>query len=144
MGLLESILKRLPLRPAIFYLPVGYALGPGGLDLVDVDYTHHAQSLTIIIEIALLISLFTVGLKLRVLLSDRKWWLSVRLGMFAMLISIGMLTAVGVYALKLPLGGAILLAAILAPTDPILASDVQNKTPATATAFASACPAKEA
>src|SRR3569833_1258919 len=119
MGLLESILKRLPLSPAIFYLPVGYALGPGGLDLVDVDYTHHAQSLTIIIEIALLISLFTVGLKLRVPLSDRMWWLPVRLGMFAML------TAVGVYALKLPLGGAILLAAILAPTDPILASDVQ-------------------
>src|SRR3569832_2933324 len=113
MGLLESILKRLPLRPAIFYLPVGYALGPGGLDLVDVDYTLHAQSLTIIIEIALLISLFTVGLKLRVPLSDGMWWLPVWLGMFAMMITIGMLTAVGVYALKLPLGGVFLLVVFL-------------------------------
>jgi len=125
MGLLESVLKRLPLSPAIFYLPVGYALGPSGFDLVDVDYAHHAQALTTVIEVALLISLFTVGLKLRVPLSDRMWWLPLRLGGLAMLITIGMLTAVGVYALKLPLGGAILLAAILAPTDPILASDVQ-------------------
>src|SRR3569623_865054 len=125
MVLLESVLKRLPLSPAIFYLPDGYALGPSGIDLVDVDFAHHAQALTTVIEVALLISLFTVGLKLRVPLSDRMWWLPLRLGGLAMLITTGTLPAAGVYALKLPLGGAILLASILAPTDPILASDVQ-------------------
>lgn len=125
MGLLESVLKRLPLSPAIFYLPVGYALGPAGLNLIAVDYAHHAPALTVIIEITLLISLFTVGLKLRLPLTDRMWWLPLRLGVLAMLATIGMLTAVGMYVLKLPLGGAVLLAAILAPTDPILASDVQ-------------------
>ncbi|MES2538230.1 MAG: cation:proton antiporter [Pseudomonadota bacterium] len=125
MGLMESVLHKLPLSPAMFYLPVGYALGPGGFGLIALDSTEHAPTLTVIAEIALLISLFTVGLKLRVSLSDRIWWLPVRLGLLAMVLTIGLLTLVGVYFLHLPLGAAILLAAILAPTDPILASDVQ-------------------
>jgi NhaP-type Na+/H+ or K+/H+ antiporter len=81
----------------------------------------------LVTEIALLISLFTVGLKLRVPLSDRIWWLPVRLGVVAMIVTILLLTAIGVFLLQLPPGAAILLGAILAPTDPILASDVQVK-----------------
>jgi NhaP-type Na+/H+ or K+/H+ antiporter len=127
MGMMESVLQRLPLSPAMFYLPIGYALGPAGAGLLDIDPGRHAGVLTIVTEIALLISLFTVGLKMRVPLSDRIWWLPVRLGLVAMLATILLLTLLGVYFLKLPLGAAILLAAILAPTDPILASDVQVK-----------------
>jgi hypothetical protein len=42
-----------------------------------------------------------------------------------MVLTVGLVAAVGVYGLGLPLGAAILLGAILAPTDPVLASDVQ-------------------
>ncbi len=42
-----------------------------------------------------------------------------------MLITIALLSAIGVVLFDLPLGAAILLAAMLAPTDPVLASDVQ-------------------
>jgi NhaP-type Na+/H+ or K+/H+ antiporter len=127
MGLMESVLQRLPLSPAMFYLPVGYALGPSGFGLVDIDPVQSASTLTIVTEIALLISLFTVGLKLRVTLSDRIWWLPVRLGVITMIVTTALLAAVGIYILNLPLGAAVLLGAILAPTDPILASDVQIK-----------------
>ena len=42
-----------------------------------------------------------------------------------MLLTIGMITLVGTLLLGLPLGAAVLLGAVLAPTDPVLASDVQ-------------------
>lgn len=125
MGLMESVLKRMPLSPAMCYLPVGYLLGPSGVGMVNVDASQHAGILTTATEIALLISLFTVGLKMRVSLRDPIWWLPLRLGFIAMVISVGLLTAVGVWLLNLPLGAAVLLAAILSPTDPVLASDVQ-------------------
>ena len=40
-----------------------------------------------------------------------------------------LVTGVGVWLLDLPLGAAVLLGAILAPTDPVLASDVQVEHP---------------
>jgi NhaP-type Na+/H+ or K+/H+ antiporter len=125
MGLMGSVLQRLPLSPAMIYLAIGFSLGPAGLKLIDLDPLHNVGVLTLLSEIAVLISLFAVGLRMRVQLADRLWLLPWRLGVVAMLITIGLLTAVGVYLLKLPLGAALLLAAILAPTDPVLASDVQ-------------------
>lgn len=44
-----------------------------------------------------------------------------------MVLTVGLITLVGVYALKLPLGAAVLLGGILAPTDPVLAPDVQTE-----------------
>jgi NhaP-type Na+/H+ or K+/H+ antiporter len=127
MGLMGSVLERLPLSPAMLYLAIGFALGPSGAGLIELDPKRNAPLLTLLAEIALLISLFAVGLRLRVELSDRIWWLPVRLGVAAMLVTIALLTCVGVFLLHLPLGAAILLGAILAPTDPVLASDVQIK-----------------
>jgi NhaP-type Na+/H+ or K+/H+ antiporter len=46
-----------------------------------------------------------------------------------MMLTVALVTLVGVIFLKLPLGAAVLLGAILAPTDPVLASDVQIEGP---------------
>jgi len=129
MGIVESLLHRLPLSPAMIYLPIGYYLGPAGAGMITFSAAEHAHGLTIATEIALLISLFTVGLKARVPLSDPLWWLPLRLGVLTMVLTIAALTAIGHWLLHLPIGAAILLAAILAPTDPILASDVQISDP---------------
>jgi len=125
MSLMRTVLERLPLSPAMLYLVAGYALGPSGAGLVHLDPFANAELLTLITEIALLISLFAVGLRLRVELSDRIWWLPVRLGIIAMLVTIALLTVAAHFLLHLPPGAALLLAAILSPTDPVLASDVQ-------------------
>lgn len=125
MGLIGAIWHRLPLSPAMLYLPIGFALGPSGTDLVELDPYRNAELLTLLTEIALLISLFTVGLKLRVSLTDPIWRLPVRLGIIGMLVTTVLIACIGVYLLKLPLALAILLGAILSPTDPVLASDVQ-------------------
>jgi NhaP-type Na+/H+ or K+/H+ antiporter len=47
-----------------------------------------------------------------------------------MLATVGLITAAGVVLLGLPLGAAVLLGGILAPTDPVLATDVQVDNPA--------------
>jgi NhaP-type Na+/H+ or K+/H+ antiporter len=62
-------------------------------------------------------------------LHDGRWMLPLRLASVSMLVTVALIAAVGVLLLGLPLGGAILLGAILAPTDPVLASDVQIEEP---------------
>jgi NhaP-type Na+/H+ or K+/H+ antiporter len=66
---------------------------------------------------------------LRVPVFDALWWLPLRLGAPAMLLTIPLLMLFGVYVLRLDWGPALLLAAILAPTDPVLAHDVQVHNP---------------
>jgi NhaP-type Na+/H+ or K+/H+ antiporter len=46
-----------------------------------------------------------------------------------MTLTVTMIALAGVFLLHLPWGAAILLGAILAPTDPVLASDVQVEHP---------------
>ena len=72
-----------------------------------------------------MISLFAVGLKLGLPITDRRWRLSLRLVLISMTVTVGLIALIGVYGLGLPVGAAILLGGILAPTDPVLASDVQ-------------------
>ena len=125
MALLGTLLQRLPLSPGILYLAIGYALGPGGWALMAPDPLLHSADLERMAEIALLISLFAVGLKLGVPLRDKRWYLPLRLAFPSMVLTVVFVAVIGVYLLGLPAGAAILLAAILAPTDPVLASDVQ-------------------
>ena len=125
MALAGSVLKRLPLTSAMFYLGVGTLLGPWGMGLLDVDLLDDAESVELLSEVALIISLFTAGLKLRLPASDRRWRGAVLLATVAMIITIAGIAAFGFFVAGLPLGAAVLLGAILAPTDPVLASDVQ-------------------
>jgi sodium/hydrogen antiporter len=125
MALGGSVLKRLPLSAAVLYLLAGAAIGPYGWNLERLDPVRNAPLLEILSELAVTVSLFTTGLKLGPALSDRRWWIPVRLAFGAMTLTVGLIALVGVALLHLPLGAAVLLGAILAPTDPVLASDVQ-------------------
>jgi NhaP-type Na+/H+ or K+/H+ antiporter len=120
-----SFVARLPLSAAMLYLAVGFGIGPAGIGLVDLDPVRDATLLERISEVAVLISLFTVGMKLELPFDDRRWRIPVRLASVSMLVTVAAVTAVGVLVLDLSLGASVLLGAILAPTDPVLASDVQ-------------------
>ena len=78
----------------------------------------------------MLLSLFTSGLKMSVGLRDRRWFPPLRLALLSMLATVALITAAGVWLLGLPLGAAVLLGGILAPTDPVLATEVQVDNPA--------------
>jgi NhaP-type Na+/H+ or K+/H+ antiporter len=125
MVLSGTLLKRLPLNTAMFYLAAGIALGPAGWAVLTPHPLDHAPLLERVAEVAVLISLFSVGLKLGLPLANRHWLLPLRLAFVSMTLTVALIAAVGMLGLGLPLGASILLGAILAPTDPVLASDVQ-------------------
>lgn len=127
MVLLGTLLSRVPLSSAMVYLCLGYALGPGGVGVISLDPFQDAHLLEFITEIALLISLFAVGLKLGVPILDRRWFLPLRLAFPSLLITVMLIAGVGVWGLQLSVGEAILLGGILAPTDPVLASGIQSE-----------------
>jgi sodium/hydrogen antiporter len=129
MALGGSVLSRLPISTSMLYLAVGVALSPWWLNVIFIDVTGSTSALELMAEIVVLISLFSSGLKLSVGLSDRRWLPPLRLAVISMLLTVAAVTAIGVGLLNLPLGAAILLGGILAPTDPVLASDVQVASP---------------
>jgi NhaP-type Na+/H+ or K+/H+ antiporter len=120
-----TLLKRLPLSTAMLYLSAGIVLGPAGWAVLVVHPLDHALLLERATEVAVLISLFSVGLKLGRPLSNRVWLLPVRLAFVSMALTVALITAAAVLLLGLSPGAALLLGAILAPTDPVLASAVQ-------------------
>ena len=120
-----SFIARLPMSTAMLYLAAGIAIGPMGWELVELDAFENTLLLERLAELALLISLFTVGMKFELKKKDIRWRIPVQLATFSMLITVGLITASGMWLLDLPLGAALLLGGILAPTDPVLASDVQ-------------------
>ncbi len=129
MALANSSLERLPLSSSLLYLLIGIGIGPVGLGLLELDPIGDAKLLEHLTEVAVIVSLFTSGLKLRAKLRDPIWRVPLRLAFGAMVITVGLIALVGVAGLGLSLGAAVLLGAILAPTDPVLASDVQVEHP---------------
>ena len=129
MALSSTVLERLPLSTAMLYLMVGMAVSPWGMDLMRADVRQHAWLLERLTEVIVLISLFTAGLKLSPGLRDRRWVLPLRLALTSMAITVMAIAAAAYFFLGLPAGACILLGAILAPTDPVLASDVQVNRP---------------
>jgi NhaP-type Na+/H+ or K+/H+ antiporter len=128
MGLTDTVRRDLPFSASALYLLAGWLIGPHVGGLLQLDLFDHARLLETLTEVAVLISLFAVGLRLRVRLTDRLWLTPLLLATVAMVLTIGGLMAVGL-ALGASIGVALLLAAVLSPTDPVLASDVQVDNP---------------
>lgn len=125
----SALLRRLPVSTSIIYLGVGLLLGNGALEMVSWNVVRQSTVFEHLTEIAVIVSLFTVGLNWRISLGRDFWSRPVRLATVSMVLTICALALVGTTLLGLPLGAAVLLGAVLAPTDPVLASDVQVKHP---------------
>jgi sodium/hydrogen antiporter len=125
MALSSTVLARLPLSTAMLYLGFGMLAGPWALDLIHLSLREHTLVLERLTEAVLLVSLFAAGLKLGPAFRDRRWIVPLRLALVAMVATVLAIAAIAYFLLGLPLGASILLGGILAPTDPVLASDVQ-------------------
>jgi sodium/hydrogen antiporter len=116
-------IARLPLSYALIYLVVGIFLSPYGIGLIDLR--PEAEFLERLTELVVLISLFSCGLKMNRPLKLWAWNSTARLIGLLMPISIMAVAAIAHWFVGLDWGASILLGAILAPTDPVLASEVQ-------------------
>jgi NhaP-type Na+/H+ or K+/H+ antiporter len=108
------------------YLAVGVGaaagleiLGLGWLDPIDDATVFERAS-----EFAVIVALFGTGLKLERELTFRAWSGVSRLLLLAMPLTIAAIAAYGHLVMGLSIGVAVVLGAILAPTDPVLAGDI--------------------
>ena len=129
MGLTSSILKRSPVTVAIIYLAVGLLVGPTVLNLFHFNPLKESALLEVLTEVAVLISLFSAGVKMPVPFSFARWRAPILLATVSMAITVALIAAFAHYVLGMPLGAGVLLGAIVAPTDPVLATDVQVRHP---------------
>lgn len=125
MALTSAYIQRVPISTSIIYLAVGVALGPVGLDAIRIDMRTDGGWLERFTEVAVIVSLFVGGVKLRLPLRDPAWRAPLRLAGPLMLLCIAGVAVLSHLVLDLPVAASLLLGAILAPTDPVLASAVQ-------------------
>jgi sodium/hydrogen antiporter len=124
-AVLPGLLRRLPLSMPMIAVALGVVLFslPLGLDGprpgADDDV---AERLT---ELVVIVSLTGAGLKLRRTVGWRSWMTTWRLLGITMPLTVAAIAVLGSVGLGLPLAAAVLLGAVLAPTDPVLASEVQ-------------------
>ncbi|HET9957002.1 MAG TPA: hypothetical protein VFQ61_21045, partial [Polyangiaceae bacterium] len=90
MALSGTMLKRMPLSTSFLYLGVGLGLGHHGLGILDLSPVRHSLLLERLSEVAVLISLFTAGLKLNAPFEDTRWALPFRLAFVSMAASVGL------------------------------------------------------
>ena len=129
IGLTVSLLKRSPITSAIIYLAVGVLVGPTALDLFHFNPLRESALLQVLTEVAVLISLFSAGVKMPAPFSFARWRAPILLATVSMTVTVVAVAEFAYFVLDLPLGAAVLLGAILAPTDPVLATDVQTRHP---------------
>ena len=125
MAWMPSLAQRTKISYSIAYVILGmviYSLVPSLPDANPFTNPSVAVHLT---ELVVIISLMGTGLKIDRPFTLKAWRVPLRLVSVTMLLSIGAMTALAYYVLKFDLGSAILLGAVLAPTDPVLAADVQ-------------------
>lgn len=117
--------RRLPLTAAVVYLVAGWLAGLVVGALPMEDWKAALPALHLATEFALLMSLFGIGLRLRRRLDRGSWRAAALMAGPGMVLAILAGALAAVQWLGLPWPAALLLAAILAPTDPVLASEVQ-------------------
>lgn len=125
LALTSSYLRWMPVTTSAVCLLLGICIGPLGMDLLHLDIKGSARWMEHLTEVAVLFSLFVSGLKLRLPLKHRTWRIA-----FGMAGPVMLLTILGTclalhWLLGLSWGVSLLVGAILAPTDPVLAGLVQ-------------------
>lgn len=124
MALLSVFLKRLPLSSSLIYISLGLVISPMWLDLIAIDFIREAVVFEHLAEVAVIISLFVSGLKLRLPLTHSAWVPAFLLAGPVMICTIAGVALLSHYLLGIGWAAAFLLGAVLAPTDPVLAAMV--------------------
>ncbi|OJF96378.1 cation:proton antiporter [Pararhizobium antarcticum] len=122
---LPLALRRLPLSVPIICLVIGgliYTVPYIGIDPSPLAHPDLTERLT---EFVVIVALMGAGLKIDRRFSFKGWGMTWRLLLITMPLSIAAIMAIGMGVLGLGAAAALLLAASLAPTDPVLAADIQ-------------------
>lgn len=126
MAWMPAISKYIRISYSLIYVALGvliYLVFPGALP--DPNPISSPEKPLHLAEIVVIISLMGTGIKIDQTFSLKNWKAPLRLISIAMILCIAATAVVGFHLLHFGIASAILLGAVLAPTDPVLASDVQ-------------------
>ncbi|GIH94366.1 cation transporter [Planobispora siamensis] len=124
-AILPRVLKRRPFSLPLACLLGGLLLYILPIGLPPLDPVTQRTAVEHITEICVIISLMGAGLAINRPFGWRRWSSTWRLLGVTMLLTVGAVTVAAQGLLGWPVAAALLLGAVLAPTDPVLASDVQ-------------------
>lgn len=125
MAWMPSFTRKTGISDSVVYVLLGIIVYecldilPSPNPMVYEDFTIHVTELVVVI------SLMGTGLKIDRPFSFKSWQVPFRLLTVTMILCIASVAILAYYFLKLDLASSVLLGAVLAPTDPVLASDVQ-------------------
>lgn len=128
---LPHLLKRNPLTFPMVFVGIGavlYAV-PLPLPLPAADPLRHARVTEHLTELTVIVALVGAGLRIDTAFGWRRWRLTWRMLAVAMPLTIAACVLLGQQLLGFGMAAAMLLGAVLAPTDPVLAADVQVSPP---------------
>jgi NhaP-type Na+/H+ or K+/H+ antiporter len=122
-----SVQRGRPFSAALVYLTAGVVIGLGlrAVGISWYDPVENGELFSRAAEFAVIVSLFGAGVKLDRPLTWRAWRVTALLLVVAMPLTIAGVALLGTWLLGMSLPVALLLGAVLAPTDPVLADDVQ-------------------
>ncbi|MFF5053144.1 cation:proton antiporter [Micromonospora sp. NPDC000663] len=124
-GILPRVLEHRPLSMPIAFLGLGMLVFLLPVGLPTPDPLAHPALATHLTEIGVIVALMGAGLKIDRPLSWARWSSTWRLLAIAMPLCIAAVALLGWWWAGLVPAAALLLGAALAPTDPVLAADVQ-------------------
>ena len=125
MAWIPFFTERTNISYSIIYVLIGAILYSITDALPFPDPLLEQESVLRLTEMVVIISLMGTGLKIDQPFSFASWKVPFRLVTVTMVLSIAAVTLLSRYMFDLDLASALLLGAVLAPTDPVLASDVQ-------------------
>jgi len=129
MTWLPSVSRKARVSYPIILLLVGFGMFYGGIPIDWPDPLWSDSKIISISELIVVVSLMTAGLKIPTSKSFTFWKIPIKLLLIAMPITMDCTYFLGVYLIGLSFTSALLLAAVLAPTDPVLAAAVQLSSP---------------
>ena len=126
MAWMPSVSQKTKISYSIIYVVFGIFLYLALGRLLPLPNPIYENELTVrLTELVVIVSLMGTGLKIDQPFSLRLWAVPFRLISITMLLSIFFVTIIAMWGFGFDLPSALLLGSVLAPTDPVLASDVQ-------------------
>jgi NhaP-type Na+/H+ or K+/H+ antiporter len=123
--LISGFAHRTVLSTTVLFLVAGFVLGSGMLDVIDLAPTD--PTVTTVSSLALFIVLFTDGQEVGLRDLRAAWRLPGRALLLGMPITFVISSVLGVWLLDFSWPEAFLVAAVLAPTDPVFASAIVGR-----------------